>query len=408
MNDTMTATLRATQARHAVHTVDWDYVASLTGAALETALADVTGIRCDDARSDGATTERALLLDDAAWHGVGSSASLLHSDAGQTETRSTLAVIRETSCTVPDMTTALVLSAVMHGDSAPWPITSPSVDVLTRGGRVVLTRLAAHLGGADKRLTGQALVAALDHLARGTLDVLDAHGPATVDCDHDYTGIATIDPAARRAATHAARLADVHAARFIGRTSFPEPEPADVVFSLTRPRPWCAPAPEQDHTPNMTARRDGWRLASLLLGNDGSGNGTGTTPSGLPSRDALRRVPLAAGSTIRHESLADCLTRDSGRASAIPGTLTLAGIPRASWMLAGMSEPCQGITRTGAPCRRMIVGGGYCPQHAGTARRHVPIGTDRADIPVSSASPVRALQDAAFALATLRARGPRH
>lgn len=328
---------------HGAPVVDWDAILDMPESKREAALIKVTGVRPTpdvhghvtgmDARREAAydysepTTATAI---DAYVHARGTEIVSSPRDA-----------VRHSAHVIPDgpdaMRTALVLSALMHGD------------VVTKAGKANLTALALALYGDDVQrdargnvTAGQrfevrdALDMAIGHLADGVLAHLDSQ-------DRDAT---------TRTLTH--RLLAVHDGRVVASmdevTVYVTPDAgsddgaesgwtvpaskaerrerrnATRVYGPYRARVApTAPEPLPVHT--IGARRSGadargmvsepaglptWmRYARAMTRGTSSGQGYGTDEHGNRSRDALRRVPLQQGFTIPRERLLSPLTGGS-------------------------------------------------------------------------------------------------
>lgn len=196
-----------TSTRTTAPIADWAYIETLTGDALESALAGLTGIRCEPDKFGHLTAERHV-------HYV--SPDDLHTLAGAAPTAAPLTMcdavadaLAAVRANCPDVTTALVLSAAMgprdvdpseyagpwadrHARrSAAWHVPAtgthaPAVpDVVSESGRIVATRLARALtGAADADVVAdvrQALTLALAPVVSALADLLDADdAPAVV------------------------------------------------------------------------------------------------------------------------------------------------------------------------------------------------------------------------------------
>lgn len=336
--------------------VDWDALATLEGPALERALARLTGIACESYATRPATGEsrtehgaRREVVADA-------DALALLADAqrhtGRADHTTTRGIVADAAHVVPDVRTALVLSAVMHAD------------VVSASGRVVTTRLARHLTGDDDRTTrdvvADALTDALLHLADALADATAERDADVVSMPHvgrpgHVTGAravirdagtdAELVPAFTVRATRAERADDERAAaasrpgghvpgdvRTYARPGRVRPVltcpdlgyPYDLGYSPVRTHegptlPYArgtrAPAP--------------WRgsastgMLATALARTGGPLGQGhTLRPGTDDkvRDALGRVPLATGWTISPERLAAPLTSERKRPERAAGT----------------------------------------------------------------------------------------
>jgi len=326
-------------------TIDWDHIATLTGAALESALTAVTGIRAEP-DAHGAVT--GAMRDATGTREIAVPLETLHAMAGAAPVAAphTLADavadgIRAARAACPDITTALVLSAVLGSrdsdgrtcDDVPARGThAPIVDVVSASGRVVATRLARALTGADDTRTvadvRDALAVALAAVGAPVADVLAADdAPADVrTVAHTYAGRvirrgAVVvsaggqrdrDGLAERPARamvrtwrQSVRDGQRPGVRAIGRRSpeltdsngYPYALGYQPVHVLAGPVP-CPPAARP--VPHLTSGLYRSAVATAMTRGLGSGQGIGADGQ----RDALRRVSLSHGHTVSPERLA--------------------------------------------------------------------------------------------------------
>jgi hypothetical protein len=159
-------------------TIDWEWVSTLTGDALETELTAITGVRCSSPAYGGQGESGGNRLafptspDDLAWLGDFRADLLDGRRSGSTTAPhdwhdvmgDAIDAIRA-AC--PSVDVALALTAVMHGDVVSGP------------GRVVGTRLARHLIGDDSQAS---VDAARDGLALA-LAPMERRIERMLDCD---------------------------------------------------------------------------------------------------------------------------------------------------------------------------------------------------------------------------------